>query len=235
VQGRRFLFAFFVCLAACVSITARSARMRPIIAGQANDHVNETAKVCGQVASVRPAFRTRRQPAYLNFEKPYPHQELTSVIWGLDRCKFGEPEKQFRDERICTSGLMKAYRGRPKIALHIPKQVAKNWAADCAASTELFLNSDVSCSRLCEYPRTSTLKDAATRSADVFEECPTRGGMFLWRRASARRVPTYASALLNMGIPRPTACPSWLEPGIHALQLSFSNSRRRRTRWQRWV
>ena len=66
--------------------------MRPITAGQAKDHVGETAKVCGQVASVRLAFRTRSQSAYQNFEKPYPHQEFTSVIWGLDRGKFGKPK-----------------------------------------------------------------------------------------------------------------------------------------------
>ncbi len=106
MKGRRFLVVLLVCLAACASLAARPANTPTLTAEQAKDHIGETAKVCGQVASVHLAFKTRGQPTFLNFGKPYPHHVFTAVIWGLDRAKFGEPEKQYRNKHLCVSGLI---------------------------------------------------------------------------------------------------------------------------------
>jgi hypothetical protein len=121
VKGRRILIAFLVCLVAGASLSARKAPT--LTAEQASDHVGETAKVCGQVVRVHLAFRTRGQPTFLDFERAHPHAPFTAVIWGLDRGKFGEPEKQYLNKRVCVTGSIRAYRGQPEIILHSPKQV----------------------------------------------------------------------------------------------------------------
>jgi len=108
-----------------VLIAARPANPQIITARQAKDHIGETAKVCGQVVSVPLAFKTRGQPTYLNFEKPYPNQVFTAVIWGLDRGKFGDPQQRYLNKRICVTGRIKAYRGQPEIVLHSPTQVTE--------------------------------------------------------------------------------------------------------------
>lgn len=100
MKRRQVLNAFFICLVASASLVARPAKKQTITAEQAKNHVGETAKVCGQVASARLAFRTRGQPTYLNLDKPYPHQIFTAVIWGLDRGKFGDPQQSYLNKQI---------------------------------------------------------------------------------------------------------------------------------------
>ena len=109
MKGRRFLVVLLVCLAACASLAARPANTPTLTAEQAKDHIGETAKVCGQVASVHLAFKTRGQPTFLNFGKPYPHHVFTAVIWGLDRAKFGDPQQLYLNKNICVSGRITAY------------------------------------------------------------------------------------------------------------------------------
>jgi len=89
----------------------------PLTAAQAKDHVGETAIVCGVVASTTLAARTKGQPTFLNLEKPYPTHIFTAVIWGSDRPKFGQQEVSYRDKRICVTGTIKSFRGRPEIVV----------------------------------------------------------------------------------------------------------------------
>lgn len=125
MKGWRFLISFLVWLAMSASLAARAAKTPKITAQQAKDHVGETAKVCGHVATVRLAFRTRGQPTFLNFGTPYPHHVFTAIIWGLDRGKFGDPQQRYLNKRICVTGRNTVYRGQPEIVLHSPRQVSK--------------------------------------------------------------------------------------------------------------
>ena len=43
-------------------------------------------------------------PTFLNFDKRYPDQIFTLVIWGGDRSKFGDPETVYRGKRVCVTG-----------------------------------------------------------------------------------------------------------------------------------
>ena len=54
-------------------------------AAQASAHVGETATVCGKVTGVHYAVSSRGKPTFINFDKPYPSQDFTVMIWDLDR------------------------------------------------------------------------------------------------------------------------------------------------------
>jgi len=123
VKGRSILVAFLVCLAASASLAASPAKTKTITAEQAKRHIGETAKVCGQVVSPHYAYKTGGHPTFLNFDRPYPHQVFTAVIWGSDRAKFGEPEKQYRNKHICVTGFISVFKGQPEMVLHSPRQV----------------------------------------------------------------------------------------------------------------
>ena len=90
---------------------------------QAASHIGETATVCGIVASANYAARTKGQPTFLNLDKPYPNQVFTIMIWGSDRGKFGAPEVQFLGKRLCATGQMQSYKGKPEIVASDPKQL----------------------------------------------------------------------------------------------------------------
>lgn len=84
---------------------------------EAAAHIGDVANVCGYVASTRYLPRGRR-PTFLNMGRPYPDQDFTVVILGVDRTKFGEaPERAFRDKDICVTGRIEVYRGKPQIVV----------------------------------------------------------------------------------------------------------------------
>ena len=125
MKRRQVFIAILVCLLASASLAARPAKTQTITAEQAKDHIGETAKVCGQVVSPHYAYKTPGHPTFLNFDRPYPHQVFTAVIWGSDRAKFGEPEKKYRNQHICVTGFITVYRRQPEMVLHNPNQVTE--------------------------------------------------------------------------------------------------------------
>ena len=75
--------------------------------------------------SARITLSGRAAIRLLNFDRPYPHQVFTAVIWGADRAKFGEPEKQYRDKHLCITGFISVFKGQPEMVLHSPRQVTE--------------------------------------------------------------------------------------------------------------
>ena len=100
-----------------------AANAQSLSAQDAARHVGENATICGVVASVNYAARSRGQPTFLDLDKPYPGQIFTAVIWGEDRAKFGAPEASFQGKRICVSGAIQLYRGAPEIIVRDPGQI----------------------------------------------------------------------------------------------------------------
>jgi len=94
-----------------------------IPAAQAKDHVGQTATVCGKVAGTRYLDSANRQPTFLNFDKPYPDNSFTAIIFGENRAKFGKPEQDYLQKDVCVTGEIKDYNGKPEIELTDPKQV----------------------------------------------------------------------------------------------------------------
>src|SRR5690349_24038353 len=97
---------------------------KKLTAAEAKDHVGETATVCGNVVSTRYAASTKGQPTFLNLDKPYPNQILTVVIWGNNRSKFGRPEVEYDEKRICVTGKITEYRGVPEVIAEAPAQIS---------------------------------------------------------------------------------------------------------------
>jgi hypothetical protein len=103
------------------SAFAQSEKKMP--ASQAAQHVGERASVCGYVASTRYLSSSRSKPTFLNFDKPYPNEDFTVVIWPEDRAKFGEPEIKFLHKNICVTGETTLYRDSPQIIAKNPAQI----------------------------------------------------------------------------------------------------------------
>jgi len=95
-----------------------------VIAQQAGSHVGETATVCGTVVSANYSVRTKGQPTFLNPDRPYPQQVFTILIWGTDRAKFGSPEVQHMSKRVCATGVIQSYKGKPEIVATDPGQLS---------------------------------------------------------------------------------------------------------------
>ena len=106
-------------------VVALIAAQTSLTPAEAKAHVGEVATVCGRVVSARFAESSNRQPTFLNLDQPFPKQIFTVVIFGSDRSKFGEPEKEFLDQMICATGTIEDYRGLPQIVATEPKQIVK--------------------------------------------------------------------------------------------------------------
>jgi DNA/RNA endonuclease YhcR with UshA esterase domain len=114
-------FLKFLLLAAVFASPALA--QKKLAASEAKDHYGEMATVCGEVVSARYAATSNGEPTFLNFDKAYPNQIFTVVIWGDNRSKFGKPEDEYQGKRICVSGKITAYAGLPEIVLVDPKQI----------------------------------------------------------------------------------------------------------------
>jgi micrococcal nuclease len=61
---------------------------------------------------------------FLNFEKPYPNQCFTAVIFRSNLYKFIQnPENYYLNKRVRVFGKIKEYQGRPEIILEDPSQI----------------------------------------------------------------------------------------------------------------
>jgi DNA/RNA endonuclease YhcR with UshA esterase domain len=94
-------------------------------ADEAGGHVGENATVCGTVASAHFSRGAANAPTFLDLDKPYPNTPFTLVIFGRDRAKFGTPEQTLLHQRLCATGIVKLYRGRPEMILEDPAQVQR--------------------------------------------------------------------------------------------------------------
>ena len=70
-------------------------------------------------------YTSRRSPTFLDLDHPYPQEPFAIVIWGADRAKFGTPEATYAGKRVCVTGTILDYRGRPEIVATDPAQIVK--------------------------------------------------------------------------------------------------------------
>lgn len=124
-NGRRVSVAALVAL--CVALVAAEvAAEEPlqITASETAQHVGEYAEVCGRVASAAHIAAVKGQPTFLNFERPYPDNLFTVVIWGSCRSRFdGRPENMFDGKSVCVTGRIVEYQGKPQIVVDDPDQI----------------------------------------------------------------------------------------------------------------
>lgn len=94
-----------------------------ISAAEAASHVGESARVCGSVASAKFATEIRRQPTFLNLDRPYPNHIFTALIWGGDRSSFPYAPEGLQGKRICVKGVIELYKGKAEIIVTGPSQI----------------------------------------------------------------------------------------------------------------
>ena len=102
-------------------LTQELTGLKVIGACQAGNYYGKEVIVEGEVAST---YRSKTNTVFLNFEKPYPNQCFTGVIFSSDQYKFVEyPEKYYSDKRVRIRGTIKEYKGKPEIILKDPSQI----------------------------------------------------------------------------------------------------------------
>jgi hypothetical protein len=109
-----FLFFAGICQAAPASITT----------DEAKNHIGENATVCGIVAGVHYAANSRGNPTFVNLDKPYPNQVFTILIWGEDLPKFDPKPSSWDGKKVCVTGPITSYQGRPEIIAKAQTQIA---------------------------------------------------------------------------------------------------------------
>jgi hypothetical protein len=65
------------------------------------------------------------QPTLLDLGKPSPNATFTAVVYGENRAKFGTLETSLRGKRICVTGKISNYQGKPEIVLTDPSQLSQ--------------------------------------------------------------------------------------------------------------
>jgi hypothetical protein len=103
-------------------LSSHAASLTP---NEAANHIGQNATVCGVVALTNFDAGTQFWPTFLDFGKPYPDQVFGTVIYGADRAKFGTPEATLQGKRVCVSGLIREYRGKPEVILTDPRQLVQ--------------------------------------------------------------------------------------------------------------
>jgi len=92
-------------------------------AHEAINHVGKLAMVCGLVASADYRRDTRGDQTYLNFDKLYPDQDFTAIIYGTDRRSFDIAPETLRGYKVCVYGKVGAFRGQAQIVLKRQEQL----------------------------------------------------------------------------------------------------------------
>lgn len=90
-------------------------------ARDAKSHIGERATVCGSVAGVKTATKSRGTPTFINLDAPYPNQVFTILIWGEDRSNV-EPLPRV-GTHACVTGRIQDYRGVPEIIVKTKDQL----------------------------------------------------------------------------------------------------------------
>ena len=89
-----------------------------IAAGEAKEHVGAQALVTGQVAEVNRGEKIVR----LNFDKPFPRQPFTAVVFATQTNQFGDLDG-LKDKTVEVRGKITEFRGRPQIILNSSNQL----------------------------------------------------------------------------------------------------------------
>ena len=90
---------------------------------EANQHVGKSVSVCGPVASVWYATKSKGKPTFLHIGKSYPNQIITGVIWDHARARFSSPLEELQGREICITGKITLYRGMNQIKVSQPAQI----------------------------------------------------------------------------------------------------------------
>ena len=103
-------------------LTPEKLGLKVVGACQAGKYLGKEIIVEGKVVDTYRHLKSNT--VFLNFEKPYPNQCFTGVIFSSHLYKFvQELEKYYLNKTLRIVGKVKEYRGRPEIILENPDQI----------------------------------------------------------------------------------------------------------------
>ncbi len=83
-------------------------------------HLGDSVTVCAKVYGVK----TTSSITFINMGATYPHSPLTVVIFTKDIANFKiAPYDLYNDKKICVTGKLIDYKGKPEIVISGPEQV----------------------------------------------------------------------------------------------------------------
>jgi micrococcal nuclease len=96
-----------------------------ITAKDASKHLNEKVMVCDQVFGGK--FLSNANITLIDVGGRHPNELLTLVIKGDDRKKFKTaPEDTFKGKKVCVTGKIIDYKGKPEIMITDPDQIKED-------------------------------------------------------------------------------------------------------------
>jgi micrococcal nuclease len=109
----------------CLFISLWSLRafsQKTIEAKDAAKHINETVTICDKVYGGK--YFGASNMTLLDVGGAHPNEYLTLVIKGDDNKKFkGQADEIFRNKKICVTGKIIDYKGKPEIEITEPDQI----------------------------------------------------------------------------------------------------------------
>ncbi len=93
-----------------------------IPSSEVKNHVNDSVTVCDKVYGAK--YLDRLSLTLLDLGGEFPYHLLTVAIKGADRDKFKlKPELAFKGKKICVTGRITLYSGKPQIIVTDPQQI----------------------------------------------------------------------------------------------------------------
>lgn len=102
-------------------LTPEQTGLEVVFACNAGNYLGKEAIIEGKIVDT---YRSKTNTVFLNFEKAYPNQCFTSVIFSSDQYKFVQnPEDYYLQKTVRIKGEVKKYEGRAEIILEHPSQI----------------------------------------------------------------------------------------------------------------
>ena len=96
-----------------------------IAAKEASKHLNEKVMVCDRISGGK--YLDHSNITLIDVGGNHPHELLTLVIKGNDRKKFKTaPEDAFKGKKVCITGQIIDYKGKPEIVITDPEQIKED-------------------------------------------------------------------------------------------------------------
>ena len=102
-------------------LVPESTGLKVVGACNAGNYYGKEMIVEGKIVAT---YRSKTNTVFLNFEKPYPNQCFSAVIFSSDQYKFVQnPENYYLNKTVRIRGQIKEYQGKPEIILETPDQI----------------------------------------------------------------------------------------------------------------
>ena len=87
-------------------------------AENADSKLFEYCHIKGKVVSVYQAIHSYGKPTFLNFEREFPNQPFSVIIWHDDLDRFSaSPEDLFLGKEVSVYGFVDLYRNQPRMEI----------------------------------------------------------------------------------------------------------------------